>query len=64
MSRYKRRPEHVNNFFNFFPVGQGLFYCGLLNGGEYSFVYDCVTEDKVSTLLPFINTLALNQWKR
>lgn len=46
-----------NNFFNFFPVGQGLFYCGLLNGGEYSFVYDCGTEDKVSTLLPFINTL-------
>ena len=49
-----------NNFFNFFPVGQGLFYCGLLNGGEYSFVYDCGTEDKVSTLFPFINTL--HEW--
>lgn len=32
-----------DNWFNFYPVGQGLFYAGVLFDG-FSFVYDCGTE--------------------
>lgn len=45
------------NFFNFFPVGQGLFYAGLLNDGDYSFVYDCGSESNQRTLSTYINEL-------
>ncbi|MEE0026462.1 MAG: MBL fold metallo-hydrolase, partial [Atopobiaceae bacterium] len=36
----------INGSFRFHPVGQGLFYTGLLSrvgGGSFSFVYDCGT---------------------
>lgn len=35
----------VQNQFCFHPVGQGLFYSGSLNCGEYNFVFDCGTEN-------------------
>lgn len=45
------------NFFNLFPAGQGLFYAGLLNDGDYSFVYDCGSESNRRTLSTYINEL-------
>lgn len=48
------------NFFNFFPVGQGLFYCGFINDGRYSFVYDCGTETSGVSLTTYISIL--NKW--
>lgn len=36
----------INGSFRFHPVGQGLFYSGILNSSKspFSFVYDCGTE--------------------
>ena len=34
----------MRSHFAFRSVGQGLFYTGSLNEGEYNFVYDCGTE--------------------
>lgn len=34
------------NVFDFKPIGQGLFYTGSLNHGQYNFVFDCGTESK------------------
>jgi hypothetical protein len=47
----------TNNFFNFFPVGQGVFYCGLVDEGQYSFVYDCGTETLGVNLKTYMNFL-------
>ena len=38
----------IANKFCFHPVGQGLFYSGILNDGQYCFVYDCGTENNRS----------------
>ena len=45
------------NFFNFFPVGQGLFYAGILDDENYSFVFDCGTETAHVNLVSYINLL-------
>ena len=34
------------NHFTFHSVGQGLFYTGCLNHGDYTFVYDCGSTSK------------------
>jgi predicted transposase YbfD/YdcC len=41
----------MKNTFEFNAVGQGLFYTGELNGGEYKFVYDCGTESKDGNII-------------
>ena len=46
------------NHFTFHPVGQGLFYSGCLNHGEYTFVYDCGVKPKNSYLKNEINQFA------
>ena len=46
------------NYFNFFPVGQGLFYFGSISFGEYTFVYDCGTETSGVNLSNYIEEVA------
>ena len=46
-----------NNYFAFAPVGQGLFYGGFIDGGSYSFVYDCGSENGIKALKPYIDSL-------
>lgn len=46
------------NFFNFFPVGQGLFYYGSLNFGEFTFAYDCGTTTHEVDLSNHISKVA------
>lgn len=55
--RFEQTMVRVNNFFNFFPVGQGMFYCGLVDEGQYSFAYDCGTETLGVNLKVYINFL-------
>ena len=51
--------NRVKGTFYYFPVGQGLFYGGIIqndDGSSFSFVYDCGSEDKwKSTLTKSIN---------
>lgn len=56
----RRMGERVmvsDNKFTFHPVGQGLFYSGLIDNGRYSFVYDCGNEKRNPDLVPMIDTL-------
>lgn len=50
-------PEFCTNWFNFYPVGQGLFYAGVLSNGNYGFVYDCGTETKGVNIRNYISHL-------
>jgi len=45
------------NWFNFYPVGQGLFYCGLIDDGKYAFVYDCGTSTASVNIKNYIGHL-------
>lgn len=55
----------VTGSFRFHPVGQGLFYSGLLNGwrrherGTFSFVYDCGSTSSREFLYREIDDLKL-----
>lgn len=51
--------NNTDNKFTFHPSGQGLFYSGLIDDGNYSFVYDCGNEHKLVNLVPQINKLKL-----
>ena len=42
------QPVCRDNLFEFRAVGQGLFYTGILDNGNYAFVYDCGTESPQS----------------
>ncbi len=45
------------NWFNFYPVGHGLFYAGSLRNFEYHFVYDCGTKTNKKGIDHFSNHL-------
>lgn len=49
---------HMFNYFNFFPVGQGLFYFGSIDFGKFTFVYDCGTETKGVNISAYIKEVA------
>lgn len=45
------------NWFKFYPVGQGLFYAGILSHINFKFVYDCGSETGGVNLPFYINHL-------
>jgi len=38
----------IESKFNFWPIGQGLFYTGNIDNGKFNFVYDCGSSAMVS----------------
>ena len=48
----------IHNRFCFHPIGQGLFYSGSFNRGEYNFIYDCGTDSDQSYLNRQIDAFA------
>jgi len=40
--------EMIESEFKFWPIGQGLFYTGSIDGGKFNFVYDCGASAMVS----------------
>ncbi len=49
---------YPSNWFNFYPVGHGLFYAGILNPIDFSFVYDCGTMKSGVEIRRLIDHLA------
>jgi len=49
------QPVCRDNLFEFRAVGQGLFYTGILDNGNYAFVYDCGTASPQSHIQDEIN---------
>ena len=45
------------SWFNFYPVGHGLFYAGIIFENDYKFVYDCGCKPKGPSLHAHINNL-------
>ena len=45
------------NWFNFYPVGHGLFYAGIIGKSNYKLVYDCGTTTAGVNIDRYINHL-------
>ena len=55
---YPIEDKAPSNWFNFYPVGHGLFYSGILNPIDFSFVFDCGTMKSGVNINQYVDHLA------